>query len=162
MSPWRRRRQITVGEAGLELADGAAVDVEADAGAVGRRRRCEERGGEARAVVWEEQVAPADAAAWLAVPNLGICSTYRPGGLSAEHVDRLAALETWRWSKRRPPDPDGRTASAENVQRNVFGRRASERHWPSRRSVAPCGRARPRRWSWTSWPAISPARVLPS
>lgn len=65
-------------------------------------------------------------------------------------------------SKRRPADPGGRPASAENVPRSVFGRRASERHRPSRRSVAPCGSARPRRWSWTSWPAISPSRVLPS
>lgn len=43
-------------------------------------------------MVWDEQVAPAAAAAWVPVPNLGVGSTYRPGGRSTEHVDRLAAL----------------------------------------------------------------------
>lgn len=46
-----------------------------------------------QAEVWEDEAASPGGVTWVPVPRLGVGSTFRPGGLCAEHVDRLAALE---------------------------------------------------------------------
>lgn len=46
-----------------------------------------------QAEVWEDEVTSPDGVTWVPVARLGVGSTFRPGGLCAEHVDRLAALE---------------------------------------------------------------------
>lgn len=46
-----------------------------------------------QAEVWEDEVTSPDGASWVPVPRLGVGSSFRPGGLCPEHVERLAALE---------------------------------------------------------------------